>query len=553
MSSSPTYSPAAPVFKTYHLPKSFIARFVARRNVRGAALWALAFGILVASKATGFATAFPTAKARAGVEALYANNTGLKAILGVPHGINTVAGFTAWNTLMTMAIVGGIWAFLLATKTFRGEEDNGRWELLLAGQTTARRAALNALAGLGIVLGMLYGVTAVAFVATGRFHSVGFSSSAALFFALSVVASAAMFLALGAFVSQLMPTRARAASFCAAIFGASFLVRAMADIGSARWLLNISPLGWVEKLQPLGATQPIWLLPIIIFVLVLGGASIWLAGRRDLGQATFADKATAKPHFGLLKSSLGLSFRLNRINNLSWLAGIGTLSLFFALLTKTAVQAINDSSGAHKVVKKIVASGGGAETTAFLGIAFFLVMTLAMCYAASAAGRIRDDEAQGYLDNLLVRPISRWRWLSGRLLLATGVIALAGLISTGLVWLGTLNQSLNVSFHALLLAGINGVVPPLLGLGIAIFTFGFIPRITTFVAYGVVAWGFLLQMLSSGINLNHWILDTSVFNHIGLAPAASPRWGTNLILIGLGLGLAFLGAWRFSSRDLQNE
>jgi len=530
-----------------------IARFVARRNFRTAALWALVFGILVSSKATGYASAFPTAQARAGVDALYSNNSGLKAILGVPHSLNTVAGFTAWNTLMTMTIIGSVWALTLATKTFRGEEDNGRWEMLLAGPTTARRGALNALAGLAGILGLLYAVTAAGFIIAGRFHSVGFGTEPALFFALAAVSGATIFAALGALASQLMPTRARAVSLCAAIFGASFLIRAVADLTSASWLLNISPLGWIEKLQPLGATQAVWLVPIGLLTFVLGGAGVWLAGRRDIGEAMFADRDTAKPRLRLLKSPLGLSFRMNRVNNLSWLAGISAMGLFFALLAKTAIQAINDSSGAHKAVRKLVASGNGAEAAAFLGIAFFLMMTLTMCYIASAAGRIREEEAQGYLDNLLVRPVGRWRWLWGRIFLAASVLVLVGLLGTVLVWAGTLNQDLNVSFHTLLLAGINSMAPSLLALGIAISTFGLVPRVTTFVAYGVVAWAFLLQMLSSGINLSHWILDTSIFYHVKLAPAASPNWGADLILVGLGLGLALLGAWRFGGRDLQNE
>ena len=37
---------------------------------------------------------------------------------------------------------------LTATRLMRREEDSGRWELLLAGQTTRRRAAVQAVAGL---------------------------------------------------------------------------------------------------------------------------------------------------------------------------------------------------------------------------------------------------------------------------------------------------------------------------------------------------------------------------------------------------------------------
>ena len=46
-------------------------------------------------------------------------------------------------------LLGAVWGLLTSTRLLRGEEDGGRWELLLAGRTTRRRAAAQALAGLG--------------------------------------------------------------------------------------------------------------------------------------------------------------------------------------------------------------------------------------------------------------------------------------------------------------------------------------------------------------------------------------------------------------------
>lgn len=544
---------AAVSLTRFHWPQTVIGRFVARRTMRGAALWALAFGAVVASKSVGYATAYSTAAERTGLAASFGNNIGLNALLGFPNQIDTLAGFAVWNTLGVMVIIGAIWAFLLATRTFRGEEDAGRFELLLSGQTTGRQAAANTLLGLGCSLLVLYLFTAITFIIIGSLHAVNFDVTAALFFALAAVSAAAIFMTFGAVASQLMPTRTRAAGLSAGIFGASFLVRAMADTTSAHWLLNLTPLGWIEKLQPLYGSQPIWLVPIGTMVLLLSVLTIWLAGRRDLGDSIIADKDTAEPHTALLNRPLTLAIRLTRAASISWLFGIGFIAVFFGLLTKSVQQAFTDSLTAQHAISRLAHAAQAFGATTFLGIVFFFVMTLTMVCVASAVSAMREDEATGYLDNLLVRPVSRVRWLTGRLTLIIGVIILAGLISSAGVWLTVFNQHLGLTGLELLRAGSNAMIPGLLLLGIGIGVFGCLPRLTSLITYSAIAWSFLIQMLSSGINLNHWLLDTSILHHVALAPAAAPNWHTNSILLTIGVLCCLIGLASLNRRDLQTE
>jgi ABC-2 type transport system permease protein len=539
--------------KRFRSPQTVIGRFVARRTVATAVFWAAVFGVFVASKSVGFAAAYPSAQQRTALASSFSNNIGISALLGRPHDIGTVVGFTTWNTVGVMAIIGAIWAFLLATKTFRGEEDAGRWELLLAGQTTARRAAANVLLGLAVGLATLYAVAAVIFIIVGRVHTVDFSAGAALFLALVAVSGAAEFMVVGAVASQLMPTRSRAAGLSATVFGICFLVRAMADTTGAHWLLDVTPLGWIEKLQPLTMPQPQWLLPIGGLVLVLGGLTVYLAGQRDLGASIVADKDTARPHTALLRSPLTAAIRLTRAASLGWLAAIGFSALFYGLLTKSAAQALNGSASAQHIFNSLAHAEQVAGATAYLGVIFLIQITIMMAYAASAVGRMREDEAEGYLDNLLVRPVGRLQWLAGRVLLAATVVVLAGLLTSLGAWAGEASQNAGVSFHTLLLAGLNTVAPALLVLGIGVFALGLIPHLSTVVAYGVIAWTFLIEMVSSGLNLNHWILDTSILHHVALAPAANPKWETDAILVGIGVILGIIGAAAFNRRDLEPE
>src|ERR1039457_5926772 len=74
-----------------------VAGLVARRAAREGSLWGLAFGAVIVTSVSGYASAYPTAAARAGLETSLGTNPGLQALLGPARRIGVVAGFTAWR------------------------------------------------------------------------------------------------------------------------------------------------------------------------------------------------------------------------------------------------------------------------------------------------------------------------------------------------------------------------------------------------------------------------------------------------------------------------
>ena len=156
-------------------------------------MWGAVFGVYVASSALAYAGAYKTPAARAKLDATLGANAGFNALIGPSHQLGTVAGFTAWRSLGVLSVVGAIWGLLASTRLLRGEEDSGRWELLLAGATTRRRATVQALGGFAAGLGVMWTAISAVTVAAGRSPSVGFPVGSSLFLALALVASAAMF------------------------------------------------------------------------------------------------------------------------------------------------------------------------------------------------------------------------------------------------------------------------------------------------------------------------------------------------------------------------
>ncbi len=532
-------------------PGTVVAGLTARKAVRSGTVWGYIFGIAIASSAISYTTIYRTQAQRHALATAYGSNKATSALFGPAPDLQTVAGFTVFKISMTLMILGAVWGLLTSTRLMRGEEDSGRWEVFLSGQTTRKGAAAQALGGLGVGVGTLWALTALITVLTGLDSKVGIDAGRALFFALAMVATAVMFLAVGALTSQFGPTRRQAASYAAVALGVSYAVRMIADAGvGLHELIWASPLGWVEELQPLTAPQPLALVPIIAFTGMLSVLAVHLAGSRDVGASIVADRATSQPRLRLLSGPTGLAVRMLRPTVIGWWVAIAVSGLLYGLIAKSAGATISGSS-VQKVLSKLGAAGTGAE--AVLGVCFLILAVLVAFVGAGQLTAARSEEAGRRLDLLLVRPVSRISWLTGRLLVALAVLLVSGVGAGFSAWLGAVSQHARVSLPTLLEAGVNLVPPAVTILGIGVLAFGMRPRITSVVVYTLLGWSLLVVIVGGIGAMSHWVLDTSVFHQMASAPAVSPHWEANGIMTAVGIAAAVVGGFAFRRRDLQGE
>jgi ABC-2 type transport system permease protein len=517
-------------------------------SVRSGGAWGLAFGLVVAASAYSYTSVYDTPTKRAQLEVLFGSNHAISALFGPASHLETVAGFTVYKVGMTLMITGAIWGLLLATRLLRGEEDAGRSELLLLGRTTRSGAAAQCLVGLLLGVAALWGVTFVLVVLVARRPSIGFSAGAAAYFALAMVAAAALFAAVGALASQVASTRRQASSFAAVVLGLSYAVRMVADASSSlEWLRWASPLGWVEELTPLTTPRPVALVPLAGTTLLTAVAAVVLAGRRDVGSGLLAPPGEAPAHLRLLGSPEGLSVRLLRTSVLSWLSGIAVTALLVGYVARAAGQAVTGSS-ISQVLERLGAKGSGATT--YLGLASLIVAVLVAFLAASMVVALRAEEADGRLEALLVRPVSRGRWLVGRLSIGLVALVLAGALAGLATWLGTELQGGGFRFGHLEAAGLNTVAPAVCVLGLGVAGFGLLPRRSTWIAWGIVVWSLLIEVVGGIGAVSATVVGTSVFHHMAPAPAVAPDWGAAAGLCAVGLLGMALGCWGFARRDL---
>ncbi len=527
-----------------------VALVTARKAARSGVIWGLIFGLAIASSEISYVRIYTNPAQRESLAASYGSNRAMSALFGPAPQLQTVGGFTAFKISMTLIVLGAVWGLLTSTKLLRGEEDSGRWDLLLTGRTTRRLAAAQAIGGLGFGALILWMTTTIITALSGQSSTVRISATSSLYFALAMVATAVIFLAVGAVTSQLAATRRQAASLGAALLGVSYALRLIADAGvSLHGLIWVSPLGWVEELQPLTSPQPLALLPIVGFSALLAIGAVILAGRRDVGKSIMRDRVHAQARLRLLFGPTGLAIRMERAPVIGWWVSISLSALLFGLIARSAGSTLSGSS--KEIFSKLGATGGGVN--AVLGACFLILAVLVAFLAAGQITAARAEESEGRLEHMLTRPVSRRSWLAGRLSLTFAILVVSGLAAGLFTWLGTSSQHGGVTLATLVGAGINLIPPAIIILGFGALVFGLQPRFTSIAVYGLLGWSLLIVIVGGIGALNHWVLDTSVFHHMASAPAVAPSWVANGIMTAVGVACALVGGLAFTRRDIQGE
>ncbi len=372
-----------------------------------------------------------------------------------------------------------------------------------------------------------------------------------LYFSVTLVAGAAVFLSLGALTSQLAATRRRAASMAAVVFGVSYALRMVADSDPGlHWMVWLSPLGWIEESRPLTDPHPLALLPVLVLMVVTTAVTVHLAGTRDLGTATLADRDSAAPRLALVGRPTTLALRLMRPAAAGWLFAVGAFAVLIGTVAESSTKDATGLKGVEQVISRL--GGHGSLVAAYLGLTFLMLALLIALVAAGQITAIRTEEADGHLENLLVRPVSRRSWFAGRLGLSAALLVVAGLLSGIGAWAGAASQHSGIAFGSLVDAGLNVVPPAVFLLGVGALVVGAAPRWTSAVVYGYLSWSFLVEFIGGVMHVSHWVLDSSVFFHMVPAPATSPDWASAGVITGIGIGCGLLGGFFLGRRDLMS-
>lgn len=525
-------------------PSRLVVAAAVRLVRRGTVVVSLLSGVLTAFVAAEYRRTFSGAISAASLEAV-AQNPAIRTLFGPPAALDDPGGFTVWRLGTVLAVLVGVWGALLATRVTRGEEEAGRWDLLLAGRL---RVAVLVRAHLGVLLvaTALPGVAAAAGLLVAGTRAPG-----ALLFGAVIAGTGMAGAALGCVGAQLLAERRAASGFAVAVVLAALLVRMVGDgVSALAFLQWISPFGLLGRAQPFGADRRLPVLVLLAIVGLLAVLAVRLSAGRDVGSAHLRGRDRARAPSALVRTLAGLSVHRVRRPVLTWGVGLCAYFLLIGLLARTMIEFLAD----NPVFARLAGEAGLVQLGSVQGYVSAIFALLGVPLGAFAAGRVAHtgaDEQAGRLTPLYSLPVSRVRWALTEALAVLGAVVLLA-VATGLAtWGGTTWVGAGLA-AADAVAGAVAVVPvALLCLGAALMALGWAPAAVMAVGVLPAAGGYLLLVFAESFRWPGWVRSVSPFAHLASVPAQPWDAAGAVGMLVVAVGLAAVGLAGYARRDLR--
>jgi ABC-2 type transport system permease protein len=534
-------------------PFRALRRFGMHQTLRGGIVIGLLCGLLMGAQGAAFAAAYPTQQSRDGFVTSLKSIPAVGFLAGEIQDASSPASYAIYKSIALTTLIVAIWGLMTTTRLLRGQEEDGRLEPILAGRVAKVGATIHILIGFTYSFLIAVLITWVLIAALGADPKVNLSVGHAGLMTLGVYLPALFFAALGVLVSQLALTRGRALAYG---LGPLLVLYALRGAGNsiADWndLKRFTPFGWTDLLNPVLAPNTAWIIPTIVFVIIAIPLALYFVRSRDLGGSIWPQSQYARPHYYLLDSDFGYTIRQNIWPFIWWTIGALAFAGLLASIAKVAADALASSPAAIRVI----ASLGGSYNDVvivFLGFGGTFTALILLVMSAVAIGGIRNQEAKGYLDNILIQPIHRSAWLTKRLLTIVGMVTLISLLTSYTTWQITQAQGISLDLGVVLQNAISlvGVVVLLIGVGALIY--GVLPRAAAIVMYVAIIWAFIVDILKAIFSLNDSIEKTSLLHYVTFAPTKTPDWSTFAWLVSIGVVTSVLGIIAFAKRDIIAE
>ncbi|WP_102144973.1 polyketide antibiotic transporter [Mycobacterium hubeiense] len=469
-----------------------------------------------------------------------ADNPAIRTLFGPPVALDTAGGFTVWRTGVPVLLLASVWLLLTATRITRGEEDAGRWSLLLAGPLRLVDLVVRCLIALGVSAALIGCLVAIGLLAAGT------DPTGAALYGIGVVGVSLTLACAGVLAAQVMPSRPAAVGLTVAGLGVGLLLRMLSDgVPTLAWSAWVTPFGLVVRSAPYADNRIAPLLVLAVFPVVLATAAVIAARHRDLDSGIVAVRTRRPPRVWLLGSVGGFAVRRALRPTLGWVIGVAA----YFLLIGAVIATILDFFEQNRRFAELAAAAGFAGLDTANGFAAALFSLLAIptgLYAATRLATMVADEKARRWTALFSRPIPR-NHLAGNEIAVTavGVIVLHTAAALA-IWGGAAITGGGLGIGAALAGAANTMPIALLALGAAALALGWLPSWVGAIGSIPVVGGFLLHAVAP----NDMLARLSPFAHVAAVPNAPPDWTGVAALTLITAAMVAAGLVGYSRRDL---
>jgi ABC-2 type transport system permease protein len=462
-------------------------------------------------------------------------------MFGVPVALDDPGGFTVWRTGTVLAVLLAAWGALATTRITRGEEDAGRWDLLLAGPLTIAGVLRRQLAVLVAIMVAAGVAVAMALIAAGA------GASGALLQGCGLALIGVFGVGVAAAAAQAFPARPAATGTALGVLAAGLLTRMVSDgFAGLAWLHWLTPFGLVELSGPYAAGRR---LPLVVLACVDAATlavAVLAAGGRDIRSGRIRTRTRRPPRLLLLGSVTGFAMRRAVRATAGWSAALGAFFLLIGLVAASLTQLLRDNPR----FAELAARAGFVDLASpqrYAAALFWLLALVAGGFVAVRLASFAADEAAGRLTLPLAGPVTRLRAVSAEMLAAAGGAVVLAVTAGTAIWAG----DSRLGFPAALAGAVNVLPVAAVSLGAAVCALGLLPRAVAAVGVLPAVGGFLLVTAGELVRVPAWLRWLSPYRHLAPVPATGVDWPGvgGLVAVALALGLAGLAGFR--RRDLR--
>ena len=475
------------------------------------------------------------------------DNPAMKAMLGpgyeLEQFVEGVGTLFANEMLLFSAIAVAIMNILLVGQATRGDEEDGRFEMIRAlsvGRLAHSSAVLIVNIATNILLALLIGF------GIGILGIEGMNVESSLLYGAVLGATGVLFASITAVFAQLTESSRTMTMYSFMVLIIAYLVRAIGDVDNETLSL-ISPLGWTVRTEVFAENNWWPVIALSVLAIILGIIAFYLHSIRDIGAGFIAPRKGKAHASKFLQSPLGFNMWLQRINIVAWAIGLlalsssfgailGDLELYFADLD--IMEAYIDTESEYTMTEQFVTLIMAIMT--LIGVIPVMMTVL----------KLKGEEKRNLTENIYSRAVSRVRVLGSYVILALFVsFIMQTMIAFGLWSTSEAVMENPLSFKTTFTSAYAYLPAIWVMTGLVISLVGAIPKMTG-VIWVYFAYCFVVLYFSGLLDFPEWMNQLSIFEHVPRIPIDEMNFSVIVIMFLIAVGFTMVGFIGYRNRDI---
>lgn len=529
---------------TIYKRTGLLSRLIVRRDRIRIPLWLIGICFFTFMVPVSFTELYGSQQER-DVMAETMENPAMIAMVGPADFSNYTLGvMTAHQMLLLTAVVVGLMNILLVARHTRGDEENGRIEMIRSlpvGRLSNLNAALLVYAIVNIALALVIGLGLYAL----KIENMDLEGS--LLYGAALGATGIFFVGITALFAQSSESSRGTIGLSIAFLLIAYLLRGIGDVSNEA-LSWISPLGWVTKTESYGANNWWPIVLMIVGSIILFVIANYLNAIRDLGAGFLPARPGRKHASLLLQSPIGLALRLQRTGTISWGIGMFVMGASYG----SVFGDLDSFFEGNEMMKEIFASGEGfSYIENFLAMILMVMAILATVPPVLAMNKLYGEEKKNRMEHLLGRAVSRTKLMASFLAISVvnGFVMIT-LAALGLWIAGVSAMDDPFEFGTVFGTALAYYPAILVMIGVTVFLIGFLPKLTSLI-WLYVFYSFIVLYLGGLFRFPEWVGQISPFGHIPQLPVEDMVWTPIIYLIIVAAVLMIAGFIGYNWRDIK--